>query len=64
MTPWHMAHLGGIFTRGPGCSIIEATAVLPEVYSFTPIQLTPANQQRAVSPPKMSVSGKTSKSRQ
>lgn len=25
-----MAHLGGIFTRGPGLSIIEATAVVPE----------------------------------
>ncbi|KAG1729289.1 hypothetical protein EDB19DRAFT_1744264 [Suillus lakei] len=23
-TSWHMAHLGGIFTRGPGLSIIEA----------------------------------------
>ncbi|KAH9939922.1 FMN-linked oxidoreductase [Amylocystis lapponica] len=29
-TAWHMAHLGGIFTRGPGLSIIEATAVVPE----------------------------------
>ncbi|KAF9478991.1 NADPH dehydrogenase [Pholiota conissans] len=30
ITPqWHMAHLGGIFTRGPGHSMIEATAVLP-----------------------------------
>lgn len=29
-TSWHMAHLGGIFTRGPGLSIIEATAVVPE----------------------------------
>ncbi|OAX32123.1 FMN-linked oxidoreductase [Rhizopogon vinicolor AM-OR11-026] len=29
-TSWHMAHLGGIFTRGPGLSIVEATAVLPE----------------------------------
>ncbi|GLB42195.1 putative NADH:flavin oxidoreductase / NADH oxidase family protein [Lyophyllum shimeji] len=28
--PWHMAHLGGIFTRGPGLSFIEAIAVLPE----------------------------------
>ncbi|EAU89465.1 NADPH dehydrogenase [Coprinopsis cinerea okayama7 len=28
-TPWHMAHLGGIFTRGPGLTMIEATAVLP-----------------------------------
>ncbi|OAX38157.1 FMN-linked oxidoreductase [Rhizopogon vinicolor AM-OR11-026] len=30
LTAWHMAHLGGIFTRGPGLSIIEATAVVPE----------------------------------
>ncbi|KAH7887094.1 hypothetical protein F5I97DRAFT_1104169 [Phlebopus sp. FC_14] len=29
-TAWHLAHLGGIFTRGPGLSIIEATAILPE----------------------------------
>jgi len=29
-TPWHLAHLGGIFTRGPGLSCVEATAVLPE----------------------------------
>ncbi|KIJ61509.1 hypothetical protein HYDPIDRAFT_96213 [Hydnomerulius pinastri MD-312] len=27
---WHMAHLGGIFTRGPGLSIMEATAVVSE----------------------------------
>ncbi|KAN0084132.1 hypothetical protein V8E55_007636 [Tylopilus felleus] len=30
LTAWHLAHLGGIFTRGPGLSIIEATAVLPQ----------------------------------
>ena len=30
LTPWHMAHLGGIISRGPGLAIIEATAVLPE----------------------------------
>ncbi|KAG2363011.1 FMN-linked oxidoreductase [Suillus spraguei] len=30
LTAWHKAHLGGIFTRGPGLSMIEATAVLPE----------------------------------
>ncbi|KAF7986396.1 hypothetical protein HWV62_35442 [Athelia sp. TMB] len=30
LTPWHQAHLGGIFTRGPGLTIIEATAVVPE----------------------------------
>ncbi|KAF5334656.1 hypothetical protein D9611_012009 [Ephemerocybe angulata] len=30
MTPWHMAHIGGIALRGPGLSCIEATAVLPE----------------------------------
>ncbi|KAF8195997.1 NADPH dehydrogenase [Pholiota molesta] len=29
VTPWHMAHLGGIFTRGPGHTMIEATAVVP-----------------------------------
>ncbi|TFY70582.1 hypothetical protein EVG20_g2420 [Dentipellis fragilis] len=27
---WHLAHLGGIFTRGPGLSIMEATAISPE----------------------------------
>ncbi|KAI0757920.1 FMN-linked oxidoreductase [Fomes fomentarius] len=30
ISPWHYAHLGGIFTRGPGLSFVEATAVLPE----------------------------------
>ncbi|KAI1790703.1 FMN-linked oxidoreductase [Ganoderma leucocontextum] len=30
ISPWQFAHLGGIFTRGPGLSIVEATAVLPE----------------------------------
>ncbi|KAG5732248.1 putative NADPH dehydrogenase C23G7.10c [Termitomyces sp. T112] len=30
LTPWHKAHLGGIYTRGPGLSIVEATAVTPE----------------------------------
>ncbi|RDW79390.1 aldolase-type TIM barrel [Coleophoma cylindrospora] len=30
MTPWHMAHYGGIAQRGPGMMIIEATGVLPE----------------------------------
>ncbi|KIK64023.1 hypothetical protein GYMLUDRAFT_241244 [Collybiopsis luxurians FD-317 M1] len=29
-TPWHMAHLGGILSRGPGLTFVEATAVLPE----------------------------------
>ncbi|KAL3423427.1 NADH:flavin oxidoreductase/NADH oxidase [Phlyctema vagabunda] len=29
-TDWHMAHLGGIISRGPGLSIVEATAVVPE----------------------------------
>ncbi|KAG6908055.1 hypothetical protein DXG01_006361 [Tephrocybe rancida] len=28
--PWHTAHLGGIFTRGPGLSFFEATAVEPQ----------------------------------
>lgn len=27
LTAWHQAHLGGIFTRGPGISMVEATAV-------------------------------------
>ena len=31
VTPWHTAHLGGILTRGPGLTFVEATAVLPEV---------------------------------
>jgi 2,4-dienoyl-CoA reductase-like NADH-dependent reductase (Old Yellow Enzyme family) len=30
MTPWHLAHYGGIAQRGPGMMIIEATGVLPE----------------------------------
>ncbi|KAJ3568706.1 hypothetical protein NP233_g5542 [Leucocoprinus birnbaumii] len=30
VSPWHMAHLGGIISRGPGLSFVEATAVLPE----------------------------------
>ncbi|KAH9940202.1 FMN-linked oxidoreductase [Epithele typhae] len=30
ITPWHMAHLGSIFTRGPGLCMVEATAVSPE----------------------------------
>ncbi|KAJ3495493.1 hypothetical protein NLJ89_g10616 [Agrocybe chaxingu] len=30
VTPWHLAHLGGILTRGPGLTTIEASAVLPE----------------------------------
>lgn len=30
MTPWHIAHYGGIAQRGPGMIIIEATAVVPE----------------------------------
>ncbi|KAF9870991.1 putative nadh-dependent flavin oxidoreductase protein [Colletotrichum karsti] len=29
-TDWHLAHLGGILQRGPGLSIVEATAVQPE----------------------------------
>ncbi|KAF8905209.1 hypothetical protein CPB84DRAFT_1845015 [Gymnopilus junonius] len=29
MTPWHLAHLGGILVRGPGHTMIAATAVLP-----------------------------------
>ncbi|OQD77115.1 hypothetical protein PENDEC_c003G04842 [Penicillium decumbens] len=30
MTPWHLAHYGGIAQRGPGMIIIEATAVQAE----------------------------------
>ncbi|KIK63337.1 hypothetical protein GYMLUDRAFT_163123 [Collybiopsis luxurians FD-317 M1] len=27
VTPWHLAHLGGIISRGPGLSFVEATAI-------------------------------------
>ncbi|KAK0226548.1 hypothetical protein IW262DRAFT_1457774 [Armillaria fumosa] len=30
VTLWHTVHLGGILTRGPGLTIMEATAVVPE----------------------------------
>lgn len=30
MTDWHIAHLGGIISRGPGMAWIEATSVVPE----------------------------------
>ncbi|KAG7006304.1 NADPH dehydrogenase afvA [Physcia stellaris] len=29
-TAWHFTHLGGIIQRGPGLSMVEATAVTPE----------------------------------
>ncbi|TFY68727.1 hypothetical protein EVJ58_g829 [Rhodofomes roseus] len=29
-TFWHYAHMGGIISRGPGLSMVEATAVTPE----------------------------------
>lgn len=29
-TLWHLTHLGGIIQRGPGVSMVEATAVTPE----------------------------------
>ncbi|PBK89711.1 FMN-linked oxidoreductase [Armillaria gallica] len=29
-TQWHICHLGGIFTRGPGLTVMEAAAVVPE----------------------------------
>lgn len=29
-TDWHLAHLGGITMRGPGMTMVEATAVTPE----------------------------------
>ncbi|KIY51669.1 NADH:flavin oxidoreductase 1 [Fistulina hepatica ATCC 64428] len=30
LTPWHLAHYGGMIIRGPGLTIVEATAVTPE----------------------------------
>ncbi|KAH8828959.1 FMN-linked oxidoreductase [Flagelloscypha sp. PMI_526] len=30
LTDWHIAHLGGILSRGPSLTFIEATGVLPE----------------------------------
>ena len=30
LTMWHVTHLGGIIQRGPGLSMVEATAVTPE----------------------------------
>ncbi|KAL9099401.1 MAG: hypothetical protein Q9163_005099 [Psora crenata] len=30
LTDWHFAHLGGIVSRGPGLSMVEATSVTPE----------------------------------
>ncbi|KAH9912684.1 FMN-linked oxidoreductase [Epithele typhae] len=30
LTDWHMAHLGSILSRGPGLTMVEATAVSPE----------------------------------
>lgn len=29
-TDWHLTHLGGIIQRGPGLTLVEATAVTPE----------------------------------
>ncbi|KAI3530855.1 hypothetical protein CSPX01_14589 [Colletotrichum filicis] len=29
-TDWHLTHLGGILQRGPGLTLMESTAVLPE----------------------------------
>ncbi|KZT24855.1 FMN-linked oxidoreductase [Neolentinus lepideus HHB14362 ss-1] len=40
ITTWHIAHLGGIFTRGPSSTITEATAVLPEG-RITPEDIVP-----------------------
>ncbi|MCJ1380263.1 hypothetical protein MMC17_003366 [Xylographa soralifera] len=34
-TPWHLTHLGGIIQRGPGLSMVEATAVT-DVGRITP----------------------------
>jgi 2,4-dienoyl-CoA reductase-like NADH-dependent reductase (Old Yellow Enzyme family) len=30
LTDWNLTHLGGIIQRGPGLTIVEATAVTPE----------------------------------
>lgn len=30
LTNWHLTHLGGIIQRGPGITLVEATAVVPE----------------------------------
>ncbi|KAK6507749.1 hypothetical protein TWF481_006171 [Arthrobotrys musiformis] len=30
LNDWHIAHLGGILSRGPALTVIEATAVVPE----------------------------------
>jgi 2,4-dienoyl-CoA reductase-like NADH-dependent reductase (Old Yellow Enzyme family) len=30
LTDWHLTHIGGIVQRGPGLTIMEATAVAPE----------------------------------
>ena len=30
LTPWHLTHLGGIIQRGPGLTMVEATAVTAE----------------------------------
>ncbi|PVI02849.1 NADPH dehydrogenase [Periconia macrospinosa] len=30
LTDWHLTHLGGILQRGPGITMVEATAVVPE----------------------------------
>jgi 2,4-dienoyl-CoA reductase-like NADH-dependent reductase (Old Yellow Enzyme family) len=30
LTDWHLTYLGGIIQRGPGLTIVEATAVTPE----------------------------------
>jgi 2,4-dienoyl-CoA reductase-like NADH-dependent reductase (Old Yellow Enzyme family) len=35
LTPWHLAHIGGIATRAPGLVCVEATAV-QEVGRITP----------------------------
>ena len=29
-TIWHLTHFGGIFQRGPGLTVVQATAVTPE----------------------------------
>ncbi|KAJ3547717.1 hypothetical protein NM688_g5372 [Phlebia brevispora] len=45
-SPWQTAHLGGIITRGPGLSIVEATSVTPEG-RITPEDLGLWNDEQA-----------------
>ncbi|KAF9235546.1 hypothetical protein BU15DRAFT_89535 [Melanogaster broomeanus] len=41
VTLWRLAHLGGILTRGPGLSFVEATVVVPEGRKDSQIESLP-----------------------